>query len=74
MSVIAKGADVGYRLFIEMSGITDNLRSQTQEHLEEVLVGDQDRSWHLLTDLESDFHRTGRFAEILLQHGNFPSP
>lgn len=65
MSVAAKAADVGYRLFIVLSGITDNLRSQTQERLEEVLVGDLKQEWHLLTDLEQDFQSTGNAANLL---------
>jgi hypothetical protein len=65
MSVIAKGADVGYRLFIVMSGITDNLRSQTQARLEEALVGDLHAKWHLLTSLDSDFNLSGNAANLL---------
>src|SRR5262249_19602490 len=49
MSVMAKAADVGYRLFVVLSGITDNLRAQTQERIEENLVGDIDERWFLLT-------------------------
>ncbi|WP_084614242.1 Z1 domain-containing protein [Nakamurella lactea] len=64
-SVIAKAADVGYRLFIVLSGITDNLRTQTQERLQETLVGDQHARWHLLTDLEADFHQRGNAANLL---------
>ncbi len=65
MSVIAKGADVGYRLFIVLSGITDNLRSQTQERLQEMLVGDLHKNWHLLTDLDADFYRTDNAPNLL---------
>jgi hypothetical protein len=55
MAVISKAADVGYRLFIVLSGITDNLRSQTQERLEGKLVGGLTDQWYLLTSLDSDF-------------------
>lgn len=48
ISVIAKAADAGYRLFIVLSGTTDSLRNQTQERIDEVLVGD-DASWVPLT-------------------------
>lgn len=65
MSVLAKAADVGYRLFIVLSGITDNLRSQTQERLEEVLVGDLEQKWHLLTALDEDFQSRGNAANLL---------
>lgn len=66
-SVIAKSADVGYRLFIVLSGITDNLRTQTQDRLQKTLVGDQHARWHLLTDLEADFHQRGNAANLLSQ-------
>lgn len=55
MAVISKAADVGYRLFIVLSGITDNLRSQTQERLQDKLVGHLTDQWYLLTSLDSDF-------------------
>ncbi|RYF46522.1 MAG: alpha-1,4 polygalactosaminidase, partial [Comamonadaceae bacterium] len=56
MSVAAKAADVGYRLIIVLSGITDNLRSQTQDRLEEQLVGDDSKhKWIRLTTLDYDF-------------------
>lgn len=55
MSVIAKAADVGYRLIIVLSGITDNLRQQTQERLYDYLVDPCQTRVHLLTTLEQDF-------------------
>lgn len=65
MSVSAKAADVGYRLFIVLSGVTDNLRSQTQERLEGVLVGDLESKWHLLTSLDEDFQSRSNAANLL---------
>jgi hypothetical protein len=65
MSVIAKAADVGYRLFIVLSGITDNLRSQTQVRLEENLVGDIAERWFLLTEHDHDFLAPGNAANLL---------
>jgi hypothetical protein len=65
MSVIAKAADVGYRLFIVLSGITDNLRAQTQQRLEEVLVGDLAKQWFLLTQTDADFHSPGNASFLL---------
>lgn len=65
MSVAAKAADRGYRLIIVMSGVTNSLRLQTQERLEEVLVGDEP-SWHWLTTRSGDFSATGNTANILL--------
>lgn len=51
-AVIAKAADAGYRLFIVMSGLHNNLRRQTQTRLEEDLV---DQGWGLLTTDDEDF-------------------
>ncbi len=65
MGLIAKAADAGYRLFIVLSGITDNLRSQTQERIEEVLVGEHPERWYLLTDLERDFSMSANAANLL---------
>jgi hypothetical protein len=65
MSVAAKSVDVGYRLIVVLSGITDNLRSQTQERLEDVLVGDLREKWYLLTDLDEDFVDRGNAANLL---------
>ncbi|WP_296204212.1 Z1 domain-containing protein [uncultured Corynebacterium sp.] len=53
ISLIAKAADVGYRLIIVLAGMTDNLRKQTQERLDEQLIDDQ--NWHRLTDQDNDF-------------------
>jgi hypothetical protein len=65
MSVIAKAADVGYRLFIVLSGITDNLRSQTQERLEDNLVGRIAERWFLLTGRDQDFLGPGNAPNLL---------
>jgi hypothetical protein len=37
-AVIAKAADWGYRLFVVLSGIHNNLRRQTQARLESQLI------------------------------------
>lgn len=42
-SLIAKGADIGYRLIIVLSGIDNGLRLQTQTRLKRELVGYSDR-------------------------------
>lgn len=65
MGLMAKAADCGYRLFIVLSGITDNLRSQTQERVEEMLLGDHPERWYMLTDLEQDFSVSGNAANLL---------
>ena len=53
-SVLAKAADAGYRFFIILSGITNNLRYQTQKRLEEELIQEKE-AWIWLTTLENDF-------------------
>lgn len=65
MGVMAKAADSGYRLFIVLSGITDNLRSQTQQRVDEALLGDHPENWYMLTDLDRDFAVEGNAANLL---------
>jgi hypothetical protein len=65
MSVIAKAADVGYRCFIVLSGVTDNLRSQTQARIDEVVVGNLGHRWFRLTDAEADFHQSENAGNLL---------
>lgn len=65
MAVISKAADVGYRLFVVLSGLTDNLRYQTQQRVESILVGANPQAWHLLTDLETDFAVSANAANLL---------
>lgn len=56
MSVIAKAADSGYRLIIVLTGITENLRCQTQKRIDEQLVNLNRNRWTRLTDETSDFN------------------
>lgn len=61
MSLIAKAADVGYRLIIVLAGITNNLRSQTQERFEEKLISpdaDGEARWIKLTHKGRDFSQS----------------
>jgi hypothetical protein len=58
MSVIAKAADVGFKLIIVLSGITDNLRQQTQQRLGDYIVKPCASRFHLLTTDEHDFSET----------------
>ena len=70
MSVIAKAADAGYRMFIVLSGITDNLRSQTQARLDQVLVGaepDERTRWRWLTEPDQDFAYSAFYAPNMLR-------
>ena len=41
--VIARGIDAGYKVFIILAGITNSLRTQTQERLEENIIGNVQR-------------------------------
>jgi hypothetical protein len=66
MSLIAKAADRGYRVFIVLSGITDNLRSQTQGRVDEVLLGPDPIGWLRLTTADSDFAESPANAATLL--------
>lgn len=71
ISVISKAADAGYRVFIVLSGLTENLRSQTQTRINDVLVGPDAPGWYRLTDLESDFRESTDNAANLLAAPNF---
>lgn len=55
MSVIAKAADSGFRLIIVLTGITDNLRQQTQDRIDEQLITPLESRWTRLTDHDNDF-------------------
>lgn len=65
ISTIAQAADAGYRLIIVLSGVTNNLRKQTQERLERSLTGKNPNNWYWLTSEESDFNESKNANEIL---------
>jgi hypothetical protein len=65
LGLTSKAADEGYRLIIVLSGVTNNLRSQTQERLEAAIEPGQ---WYLLTSIESDFQRNKANAQVLLSN------
>ena len=67
IATIAQAADEGYRLIIVLSGVTNNLRKQTQERLEKSLTGQNSQNWHWLTSIDSDFNTTMN-ANDLLSH------
>lgn len=83
-ALIAKCADVGYRLVIVLSGIDNGLRRQTQIRLDKELVGFVDqradsvflpppgKRWHQFTseDLQGDFRRG--YANYAALQGNQP--
>ena len=50
MPVMAKAADLGYRMIIVLSGTTDNLRRQTQGRVDDYLAFPNSKSVHSLTN------------------------
>jgi hypothetical protein len=54
-AVIAKSADVDYRLVIVLSGIHNGLRRQTQDRLATQLKTHNPKAWIELTTLDDDF-------------------
>jgi len=67
-SVIAKAADVGYKLVIVLSGIHNGLRRQTQERLDQQLSELVPTSWLTLTDQVKDFHPPSMQSTALLHN------
>lgn len=65
MSVIAKAADAGYKLIIVLSGITDNLRQQTQARIAEYVVSPSQERFHLLTTDVRDFSEVTKAHALL---------
>lgn len=65
-AVIAKAADVGYKLVIVLSGIHNGLRRQTQERLDAQLRDLSPRSWLTLTDASADFTPSATPAQAFL--------
>lgn len=54
-AVISKAADVNYRLFIVLSGVTNSLRNQTQARLVTDIEALNPDSWITITDAVHDF-------------------
>jgi hypothetical protein len=54
-AVISKAADINYRMFVVLSGLTNSLRNQTQARLETELVNLNPAGWLTLTQGEKDF-------------------
>jgi len=54
-AVLSKAADCNFRLLIVLSGLTNSLRQQTQERLENDLIGGRTHLWHKLTGAEADY-------------------
>ena len=68
LGLAAKAADEGYRLVIILSGITNNLRDQTQARMESAL--DDDNSWIRLTQVGHDFAANTANAQALCGQAN----
>lgn len=67
-SVIAKAADVGYKLVIVLSGIHNGLRRQTQERLDQQLRELTPTRWLTLTDQVHDFRPPSMQSTALLHN------
>jgi len=65
-AVISKAADVGYKLFIILSGITNSLREQTQVRLNNDIIALNPTYWLSFTSDTSDFTNTKLNANALL--------
>lgn len=63
-ALIAKACDAGYRLFIILSGIHNDLRQQTQERLDEMFLGYHDYKYQ--DDGKTPQHRTEKCGVGLL--------
>jgi hypothetical protein len=65
ISTIAQAADAGFRLIIVLSGVTNNLRKQTQERLEQSLTGHNPNNWNWLTTADEDFSEVKNANDLL---------
>lgn len=71
-SVAAKAADRGYRLFIVLAGVHNELRRQTQVRLVRQLVDPNPEFWHQLTGPEHDFQPTHNAPAFFGRHSQQP--
>lgn len=72
-ALIAKAADVGYRLIIVLAGIHNSLRRQTQIRLQAELISSNERvktMWHTLTLPQEDFRARGTNTDAFLSDDN----
>lgn len=73
-ALVAKAADVGYRLIIVLAGVHNSLRRQTQERLQAELIDLNDSTkalWHTLTRPLEDFMPSGTNTDAFLaDHSN----
>jgi hypothetical protein len=61
IGLISKAADVGYRLFIVMTGMLEPLRKQTHGRIHSDLIEANPDRWFSLTTAEQDFSLTGAY-------------
>jgi hypothetical protein len=69
-AVMAKAADMGYRLIIVLSGTTMSLRDQTQGRLDEQLFQPNDETFICHTELGGDIGRSTKWTAFL-KHKQF---
>lgn len=71
-ALISKASDVGYKLFIVLSGVHNKLRKQTQERLRTELVDLNREHWIEITDPNSDFtiQGVGNVDSFLTRHND----
>lgn len=71
VGLIAKLADLGYRLFIVLSGTKTNLRGQTQRRIAEDLTSTKPADWHWLTGDEdgADINSVRNAANVVSKGG-----
>ena len=69
IATIAQAADEGYRLIVVLSGVTNNLRKQTQERLERSLTGQNPPNWNWLTSVDNDFSSSMNASDLLSAPG-----
>jgi len=65
-AVIAKAADIGYRLIIILSGTTSSLRRQTQARMQADVVSHNPANWTWITGPNSDFAGNTAVADALI--------
>jgi hypothetical protein len=66
-ALMASAADGGYRLFVVLAGMYNNLRRQTQGRLDRDLVEPTKDRWFQLTDAERDFGNPGNAQALIAQ-------
>jgi hypothetical protein len=65
MGLIAKAVDEGYKLVVVLSGVTNNLRDQTQTRFERDLALADSIKWHWLTSVGKDFAADANAVNLL---------